>query len=302
MNELTIVTAFFDINRANFSRYPRTVEEYLNYFKFWARIKNKLIVYTYHDMAIEVKKIREDFGLLDKTVIIEIDDIKKIEPDIYERMKSISNNKSFNDIRVINNAVSNGYKYDYVMLLKYWCLYDAVKQGHAKGMVSWMDFGFNHGDLCFTNSEEFSFTWSTKLNKDKIHLFSLKEIDTTIPIFLHVIKLDDSIMGSPVILNSNKCEVLWHLVKTQMESLIRVGFIDDDQLLLLMSFYDSPELFEIHLSDWFMPLKENGGEHLSIRNKEIVKKKTILARIKGKILRMKKEREYIIRISTLINK
>jgi len=303
MNELTIVTAFFDINRANFSRLPRTVEEYIDYFKFWAKIKNNLIIYTYHEMAIEVKKIREDLGLLDKTIIIEINDIQKIEPEIFKKMESISNNKAFTDIRLISNAVSNQYKYDYVMVLKYWCLYDAVKNNYAKGMVAWMDFGFNHGDLCFTNSEEFSFVWKTKLNKEKIHLFSLKEIDVNIPIFLHVIKLDDSIMGCPVILDSTKCELLWNLIKTQIESLIRVGFIDDDQLLLLMAYYESSDVFDIHISDWFMPLKENGGEHLTVKKKDKeVRKISFISRAKNKLKRIKKKYDYIKRFYYLIEK
>ena len=40
-------------------------------------------------------------------------------------------NKDFTNFRWYENAVSNQYKYDYVMLLKYWCLADAVRKNYA---------------------------------------------------------------------------------------------------------------------------------------------------------------------------
>ena len=61
MKELTIVTAFFDIGRKNFKGLSRSNELYLSYFKYWARIKNKLVVYTDKIMAKEVKKVRKEY-------------------------------------------------------------------------------------------------------------------------------------------------------------------------------------------------------------------------------------------------
>lgn len=56
MSELTIVTAFFDIGRKNLKDAPRSNQKYAEFFKFWARIKNKIVVYTDSAMAKEVKK------------------------------------------------------------------------------------------------------------------------------------------------------------------------------------------------------------------------------------------------------
>ena len=44
MREITIITAFFDIGRDKYAVYSRSVDKYLDYFRFWAGIKNKLIV------------------------------------------------------------------------------------------------------------------------------------------------------------------------------------------------------------------------------------------------------------------
>lgn len=301
MNEITLVTAFFDIGRKDYKRYPRSNDDYLEYFSVWARMNNKVIVYTNSDMAKKVIEVRRKYGLESKTIVIEVNDETEIEKELYDKMYLISQNDEFLNFRFIHDALSNNAKYDYVMLLKYWCLKDAVQKGYASGMVAWIDFGFNHGDKCYINPEEFNFTWKTNLNNQKIHLFSLHELDDT-PIFKHVMKLDDSLMGAPIILPDFLCDKFWNLVKLSMESLIRVGFIDDDQLLILMAYRENSELFEIHISDWFLPLKENGGDHLTVRKKEKVNRKISLKhKIKQYVLKKKVKKDYLNRISTILN-
>ena len=301
MNEITLVTAFFDIGRKDYKRYPRSNDDYLEYFSVWARMNNKVIVYTNSDMAKKVIEVRRKYGLESKTIVIEVNDETEIEKELYDKMYLISQNDEFLNFRFIHDALSNNAKYDYVMLLKYWCLKDAVQKGYASGMVAWIDFGFNHGDKCYINPEEFNFTWKTNLNNQKIHLFSLHELDDT-PIFKHVMKLDDSLMGAPIILPDFLCDKFWNLVKLSMESLIRVGFIDDDQLLILMAYREKSELFEIHISDWFLPLKENGGDHLTVRKKEKVNRKISLKhKIKQYVLKKKVKKDYLNRISTILN-
>ncbi len=301
MNEITLVTAFFDIGRKDYKRYPRSNDDYLEYFSVWARMNNKVIVYTNSDMAKKVIEVRRKYGLESKTIVIEVNDEIEIEKELYDKMYLISQNDEFLNFRFIHDALSNNAKYDYVMLLKYWCLKDAVQKGYASGMVAWIDFGFNHGDKCYINPEEFNFTWKTNLNNQKIHLFSLHELDDT-PIFKYVMKLKDSLMGAPIILPDFLCDKFWNLVKLSMESLIRVGFIDDDQLLILMAYRENSELFEIHISDWFLPLKENGGDHLTVRKKEKVNRKISLKhKIKQYVLKKKVKKDYLNRISAILN-
>ena len=45
MTEITLVTAFFDIGRSSFPIYARSNDRFFDYFYFWARIQNDLIVY-----------------------------------------------------------------------------------------------------------------------------------------------------------------------------------------------------------------------------------------------------------------
>jgi protein YibB len=264
MKEITIVTAFFDIGRENFSAVPRTNDKYLSDFKFWAGIKNNLIIYTNSNYAEKVLEIRKSYNLESKTIIIIIDNIYDIEPEIYERVKDVSNQKLFIDFRLLPYATSNIPQYSYLMLLKSWFLADVVDRNLASDFVAWIDFGYGHGGEVYSNSNEFNFIWEYPFT-EKIHLFYLEPFDTK-PIFETVRRLNDCIMGCQIVLPAFLCKELWKLNKQSMIYLNKVGLSDDDQLLLLMSYRENPDIFELHKSNWFLTLKEFGGENLSIRN------------------------------------
>ena len=81
MMQIRIVTAFFDIGRANFDGYERDNETYFAYFRFWTRIRNDMLIYCAPEHAEKILSIREEFGLADHTEIALVDDPFAIEPD-----------------------------------------------------------------------------------------------------------------------------------------------------------------------------------------------------------------------------
>lgn len=262
MNKVTLVTAFFDIGRKDFKAIPRTNQKYLNDFKFWARMKNRLIVFTDKAYAPEVLNIRTEYGLRELTEIIVIDDITTIEPEILERMQKIRNNGWFTRFRILPNATSNIPIYSYLMLLKGWFMQEASKR-FSNSLLVWIDFGYNHGGACFTHSEDFDFEWEMP-HKDKIQLFYYQKVDKK-PIYETVRRLSDSFMGSPYIIPSHLCPVFWELTKEAMNNLLAVDLYDDDQLLLLMASRKRPDLFDIEESDWFLPIKTYGNPSMRTR-------------------------------------
>lgn len=286
MSEISLVTAFFNIGRENFKAIPRTDDTYLDNFKFWSRMNNHLVVYTDSITGEKVKEIRKKYGLEEKTNIVVIDDIESIEPEILNKMLSIKSSEWFERFRILPNATSNIPRYSYLMLLKNWFLADAVERGYADGMVAWIDFGFNHGGSLYTKPEEFNYTWEYDFS-DKIHLFYYQRIDEK-PTYEMVRRLCDSIMGCLYVLPAHLCKTFWELTREAMNHLLAVGLYDDDQMLLLMAYRAKPDLFEMHESDWFLPLKEYGGSHLSIREKhEPPKYKSIYRSLKAKSKRFK---------------
>lgn len=261
-----LVTAFFDIGREK-SEVPgmdRNNERYFEYFKFWARMHNQLIIYTQPDFVDEVRKIRASFGLEAQTIIIPIDDITKIEPEIYSRMQDVENKNEYSNLRMYVKAMSNSAKYNYVMFMKYWFMKDASKRVNINdGQIAWMDFGFNHGGECFIAPLDFDFEWKPHLESG-IHVFALNNPNDRNAIGMLLLQ-SDCLMGCPVICSSDFCETLWNHVKEAVEALLMLDAIDDDQQLLLMAYKKYPKDFHIHYSNWFLALKDWGGEHLKVK-------------------------------------
>ena len=296
--EITIVTAFFDINRKNYKENSRTNEEYAKFFEFWARIRNNIIVYTDSNMAKKVESIRKKFNLIDKTQIVIVDDVTTIEPDFLSRMKSCRTT-DFLNFRYIDNNADNDPYYNYIMFLKSWFVKDAVEKGYAKGLIAWLDFGFNHGGAVFPNEEEFDYLWEVNLPMDKITMFSFNDDDNK-PIFRIVESYDVYIMGAPFIVPDKLAKKFWDLIKRSMDSLLNCGFIDDDQTLMLMASRIDPSLFNIIKSTWFMPLKICGGNHLNMRvqNNKISLKDKILHKYRV----IKRNRRHTKNLKKMFNK
>ena len=287
--KITLVTAFFPINRESWKGFERSDEKYLDYFKFWARIKNDLIIYTDKKSSESIKKVRDDFGRKNTKVIV-IDDWAKIDEELYQSNKKALNNRLSIDFRIKpNNPESWNPDYNFMMILKEWCVMDAVKKQYAKGMIAWIDFGFNHGGEYYTNSEEFDYEWQYNFS-NKIHLFMVNKLDD-LPIFEICRRMNTYIQGDMVVAPADLWLKLWNLVRENMVALNKVGLSDDDQTLLQMSYLQKKEIFELHTSKWFSELNDYGNKKLTVKQ-EKVKKFPKLRAIKCKLQHRKEIREY----------
>lgn len=263
MKEITIVTAFFDIGRENWSGFERDNSKYIAYFKFWARMKNKLVVYTDKETAEKVSQIRDEFGLKDRTQIVIVDDIKTLDPDMYERMARVLSNELAIKFRAKpNSPESYSALYNYVVYLKPYFIVDAVKRGFADGMIAWIDFGYNHGGSFYTNPLDFDFLWKYDFT-DEIHIFPVNPLDDT-PIFEIVRKMKTYTAGGIIIAPANLWTNLSDLFRKGALSLANCGLMDDDQTLVIMAYRECPEIFKLNpIEDFFCPLKDFGGAHLT---------------------------------------
>ena len=248
MKNITIVTAFFDINRTNMNC-KRTNEQYINAFKFWARIQNKIVVFSDGDTIEKVREIRKEYGLLDKTETVIIEDYLSIDKELFKSIDDVMKNKQFLDYHLQRNipeAVSS--KYNYIMAIKPWCCKEAVDRGLADGMIAWLDFGFNYGGKYYRNSNDFDFLWQYDFS-EKIHLLQINEFDNCAP--FEIIRRNNSyIQGGEIVAPDFLWKELWSLVRENMIALNKCGLADDDQILYLMSYRQKKEIFEIHKCEW----------------------------------------------------
>lgn len=298
--EPIIVTAFWDVGRGENCAIPRSNKKYYEEFKLWARIRNYMIIYTDNRSEKVILDIRKKYGLEDKTKVIVCPDIFDIEHEIYEKMQKIEKQKVTCKFSV--NAMSNRANFDYAWFMKYWCINDAANYIPHESIIAWMDFGFNHVNVCYSNMDEFDFVWDCNVATDKIHIFTLKDIHEFDDKSLldTIIFQQDIVMGVFHIVPVKLAGELWRLIKNAMNALLAIKCLDDDQMLLLIAYYSRPDLFNVHVSDWFLPLKEMGAEHLTVIEKNNnAKQKTIKQyfRDKRQYFKNKKQRlDFLFRI------
>lgn len=280
MGEITLVTCFFDLGRGNDKNIDanlrKTPEKYINAFKHWARIQNKLIVYTDKAGAEAVRKVREDFGRGDQTTIIQIDDLFGLEPDLFARMERASKKEDFLKFRYIPNASSNNPQYDYLWMMKYYFMNDALNRGLLSEQVVWIDFGFDHGGLRYY-SEDFDFKWEYDFG-DKINIFCLYDPNSVLGIET-LQYLMDCVEGSMYGLKRDLVPTFWELVRNAMEALLMLDCVDDDQLLVMMAYKAKPDLFKVEVTEWQLALKLRGGDHMRVKPAPQYKKENKYKRI-----------------------
>ncbi len=153
MEEITIVTAFFNVGRENWEKFARADNDYIQYFRFWARVHNKLIVYTEPELKDVVMQIRAEYDLESRTTVIVVNDIRQLDLEIFNMMQRVLSNSLAVNYRVeANHPEAYSAKYNYVMYLKPLLICDAIEKNLAKGMIAWLDFGFNHGGEYYTQT------------------------------------------------------------------------------------------------------------------------------------------------------
>lgn len=263
MKQPIIVSAFWDVGRAENCELPRSNERYYKEFEAWARIQNYLIIYTDKYSEERIRSIRKNYGLEEKTKII-VNDVFTLEESTFHKMCAAEANSSFVDFRYRPEAMENKAKFNYAWFMKYWCLADATQYASEDDVFAWFDFGFNHLDKCYSRMEEFDFLWTLNKEVKKVQIYSLKPVGN-IEIIDVLQFMQDTVMGVFLLVPSSMAKEFWNTIREAMRSLLMIGCIDDDQVLMLMAAKWRPDLVDLNISEWwYMPLKENGANHLSV--------------------------------------
>ena len=249
MNNISIVTAFFDIGRGEWTPdkglphyLHRTNDIYLERFARLAQLENDITVFTSEDLVPRVTEICKD--RLDRTTIIKFDPVQyfsRMRNSIIEVQRSESFKQRLNPSQYKNPEYWNP---DYVLVtnLKAYFTNMACVLGKTKNdMVAWIDFGYCRNDSNITQSK----TWNYNFDPTKIHLFNYKDYDGK-PIDQVVLDNDVYILGAKVVAHKKMWQVMEDLMFASHDKLFRDGLVDDDQGLWLMSCLKQPESFELH--------------------------------------------------------
>lgn len=261
MNDITIVTAFFDIGRGEWSPdknlpayLQRTTKTYLDRFAHLAKLENHMVIYTSKDLVDDIKFLRQDRS----TDILTIDfnnSFNVLREEITKVQTSTEFQSKINPMQVRNPEY---WSADYVLvnLLKSSFVNRAI-QGNLiqDDLVAWLDFGYCRDETTLNGVKE----WRYPFDKAKIHFFNIKDWQEGTFIQDVIVNNDVHITGPCIVAGKEMWPSLEQLMHHNINELLKNNLIDDDQTLLLMSYLQKPELFELHTvssNDWFIAFKD----------------------------------------------
>lgn len=261
MDELTLITSYFNISRDNWHHFTRNDDKYLSYFKHWARLQNHLIIYTSPQMADAVMDIRKSFHLETRTTVIPIkEDIYSIQPKLYSAIKSTMQNKtSWRFHKKLDHPEAWNYNYNYLTGIKPYWVQDAIARKLTTGFSAWIDFGYDHGGEDFPASSDFDFLWCPQL-EPLIHIALENPLDD-LPIFEVVRSMKVYMRGNLIMAPDSLWPWFWKNSVESILSLAECGMADDDQTIELMAYRRRPDLFKTYLTSYW-------GELLWLSNQD----------------------------------
>ena len=271
MSKITLVTAFYDIGRADWSTnveknggplphyLQRSVDKYLEHFSRMCEIDTEIVVYTSRDMVEKISSISS------KVKVVEYDYFRENQ-ELRDKIEEIQSSENF--IRRINPYQVRNPEYwskDYVGLtsLKAFFIHDAFEKGIiTNDWAAWIDFGYCRDDDHVPISKK----WEYDFTPGKMHFFNYREPEVSRAqeqIQVAVLNNVVYIIGGVFVGEKEQ----WCMLKTHMEkslnTLINNGLVDDDQGLLLMSYFRNTDKYELHK----MPLTQNIEDVRSILRK-----------------------------------
>jgi len=258
---ITIVTAFFDIGRGDWSSdkglphyLQRSTDTYLERFGYMAKLDNPMVIFTSEDMVEKITKLRDGRP----TDIITLDFKESFKP-FKEIVSKIQKDPAFqakiNPMQVHNPEYWNA---DYVVVnaMKSSFVVEAIRKSLVQTeLVAWLDFGYCRDESTLNGVT----SWNYPFDKEKIHFFNVKDWKKETIIEDVIANNDVHITGPCIVAGIDKWPLLQRLVAHSTNELVKNNLIDDDQTLLLMSYLFAKDSFELHPvspTDWFVAFKE----------------------------------------------
>jgi protein YibB len=267
MSKISIVTAFFDIGRGDWTGeveknggplphyLQRSVDKYIDHFTRMCELENEIIVFTSPDLASRLASISP------KVKVVEYDYFS-IHEELRERIHVIQSTEKF--ISRINPYQVRNPEYwskDYVGVTSLKAFF--VAESYRRGLItndwaSWVDFGYCRDSEHIPESKK----WDFDFTPGKMHLFNYRNPETNRAmeqVQLAVLNNIVYIIGGVFAGEKAQWIQLEKLMEKSMDMLNSNGLVDDDQGLLLLSYFMEPQKFELHKMDPNAPLEDVRG-------------------------------------------
>lgn len=249
-NDISIVTAFFDIGRGNWTTeqgFPehvyRSTDTYMERFSYLATLENEMVIYTSPDLVARISELRK--GKENKTTIIPIN-LADIFPDRRETIRRVQSDPAY-QAKINPGQICNPeyHSPDYVLVtnLKAFFTAHAIQNNLTHNrQVAWLDFGYCRSMANLGGSTD----WRYAFAPGKIHLFVFSEYKGEIALGDIVANNIAYVAGAAIVAEKHLWPALAQLMNKAADDLLEHNLVDDDQTLFLMASLYRPDLFELH--------------------------------------------------------
>lgn len=250
MSDITIVTAFYDIGRGDWTPekglphyLERSVDTYIERFSHTAKLENEMVVFSTADIIEKLRPLRA--GKEDKTKFVEFDP-RVAYKSVRDAIITVHNDKNYRDLIYENQRLNPEYwNADYVLVtnLKATFVDMAIRNNLVSNdMVAWIDFGY-----CRDGSKiPPSMKWEYDFDPNKIHLFKYHDYQEGRSLQDLVASNDVHILGAKAVAHKKLWPAMTQLFDRAFNLLMSHKLVDDDQTLFLLASLFQPELFELH--------------------------------------------------------
>lgn len=264
MSKISIVTAFYDIGRGDWSTntqknggplphyLQRSVDKYIDHFTRMCEIDTEIIVYTSPDIAPRLAAISPNVKVVEY-------DYFNIHKELRDKIESIQTSPEF--VKKINPYQVRNPEYwskDYVGVtsLKAFYVSDAFERGLITNeFAAWVDFGYCRDDEHIPTNK----TWEYDFTPGLMHYFNYRDPElrqARQQVSMAVQNNIVFIIGGVFVAQKEQWQVLAIDMKEALEHLISIGLVDDDQGLLLMAYFKNPEMYELHKMPLDAPIED----------------------------------------------
>lgn len=264
MSKISIVTAFYDIGRGDWSMnvqknggplphyLQRSVDKYIDHFTRMCEIDTEIIVYTSPDIAPRLAAISPNVKVVEY-------DYFNIHQELRDRIEAVQTSPEF--VKKINPYQVRNPEYwskDYVGVtsLKAFYVADAFERGLITNeFAAWVDFGYCRDDDHIPTNK----TWEYDFTPGLMHYFNYRDPDPRQAkqnISLAVQNNVVYIIGGVFVAQKEQWQVLADDMREALDYLIGMNLVDDDQGLLLMAYFKNPDMYELHKMPLDAPIED----------------------------------------------
>ena len=245
----TIVTAFFDIGRENWTISPRSINDYFINFEGYFHQPYKQILFLDDKYIDKLNELRAKYKNDTHLTVIPINEVW-LKNNIWcwnllERETQIMNSEYFKNLIKHRNTVPETVfpKYTLINHAKIDFICYSIKNNLINDeLIAWSDFG-----CCKIPENLFRVFDFNKIDKNKINICLYNDLDIKdTDIIYTILNAPVKVTGGFYIGNKslfNDYQQLYHKILLYFQ---HNDLADDDQHIMLRCYYEYPSLFKLH--------------------------------------------------------